>query len=171
MAPTNVSSLTDPAVQISRSGFFKRNSLLHPWVADPREQQRVSAEEGMIVIPRQPRPTRSSIEPVVPEPTGATIELPKTLEVRRAPVVLVVAPELGIEDLLLLVHRRMTMLLAPSTDRRQASAEPFVHRPYMHCGPRKLMKVLSVTTLLSAQRPRLSTLITSTGYINWANLG
>ena len=89
-------------------------------------------KEGIVVIPRQPRPTRSAIEPVVPEPTGGAIELPKTLEVRRAPVVLVVAPELGIEGLLLLVHRRMTMLLAPSTDRRQASAEPFVHRPYMH---------------------------------------
>ena len=66
-------------------------------------------KEGIVVIPRQPRPTRSAIEPVVPEPTGAAIELPKTLEVRRAPVVLVVAPELGIEGLLLLVHRRMTL--------------------------------------------------------------
>jgi len=59
MAPTNVSSLTDPAVQISRSGFFKRNSLLHPWVTDPREQQRVPTKESIVVSPRQPRPTCS----------------------------------------------------------------------------------------------------------------
>ena len=37
LAPTNVSSLTDPAAQISRSGFFKRNSLLQSWVEDPRK--------------------------------------------------------------------------------------------------------------------------------------
>ena len=54
MAPTNVSPLTDPAVQISRSGFFKRNSLLQPGVADPREQQRMTTKESIVVIPRQP---------------------------------------------------------------------------------------------------------------------
>ena len=121
-------------------------------------------KEGIVVSPRQPRPTRSAIEPVVPEPTGGAIELPKTLEVRRAPVVLVVAPELGIEGLLLLVHRRMTMLLAPSTDRRQASAEPFVHRPYMHrelstqviearCSIAEPWRVFSLWLSLCSHRP------------------
>jgi hypothetical protein len=57
--------------------------------------------------PRQTRPKRSAIEPVVPESTGAAIELPKTQKVHREPVVLVVAPELGIEGFLLLFHPRI----------------------------------------------------------------
>ena len=52
MAPPNVSSLTDPAVQISRSGFFKRNLLLQTRVTDPRERQRVASEQGIVLSPR-----------------------------------------------------------------------------------------------------------------------
>jgi hypothetical protein len=94
-------------------------------------QQRVLAEQGIVFRPRQPRPARPAIEPLVPEFAGAPIELPEALGVRRSPVVLVVAPELGIEGLRLLVHRHMSVLLAPSADRSQAPAEPLAHRPYM----------------------------------------
>jgi len=66
--------------------------------------------------PRQPRRTRSAIESVVPESTGAAIELPKAQRVRRAPVVLVVAPELGIEGLLLLFHRLGRSFSRPPPD-------------------------------------------------------
>ena len=126
-------TLTDPAVQISRSGFLKRDSLPRTRGADPRLQQRVSAEKGIVFLPRQPPPASAAIEPLVPESAGAAVELPETLVVRPPPVVLVVAPEFGIEGLLLLVHRFMSVLRAPSADRRQAPAEPFAHRPHMDC--------------------------------------
>jgi hypothetical protein len=44
----------------------------------------------------------------------------------------VVASELGVESLLLLVHRCMSVLLAPCGDGREAPAEPFTHRSHMH---------------------------------------
>src|ERR1700751_483323 len=38
-----ISSLTDPTVQISRSGFLKQNLRLRPGMANPRRQQRVTS--------------------------------------------------------------------------------------------------------------------------------
>ncbi len=119
-------------MQISRSGFFKRDSLFKSKVSDPRVQQRVSAEESIVFRPRQPRPAGSAIEPLVPEFAGTPIELPETLRVRGSPVVLIVAPELGIEGFLLLAHRCMSVLLAPCGDRREALAEPLAHRSHVH---------------------------------------
>jgi hypothetical protein len=43
------------------------------------------------------------------------------------------ASELGVEGLLLLVHRCMSVLLAPFCDRREAPAEPLAHRSHVHC--------------------------------------
>ena len=76
--------------------FLKRDSLLKSRATDPRLRQRVAAEKGVIVLPRQPRPARSAIEPLVPEFAGAPIELPETSGIRGSPIVLIVAPELGI---------------------------------------------------------------------------
>ena len=126
------SPLTDPTVQISRSGFLKRDSRLKSRATDPRWQQRVAAEKGVIVLPRQPRPARSAIEPLVPELAGTPIKLPETLGVRGSPVVLIVAPELGIEGFLLLAHRCMSVLPAPCADRREAPTEPLAHRSHLH---------------------------------------
>jgi hypothetical protein len=42
-----------------------------------------------------------------------------------------VASELGVEDLLLLVHWCMSVLLAPFGDRCEAPAEPLAHRSHM----------------------------------------
>ena len=42
------------------------------------------------------------------------------------------ASELGVEGLLLLVHRCMSVLLAPCGDGREAPAEPFTHCSHMH---------------------------------------
>src|SRR5882762_10813497 len=61
------------------------------------------------------------------------IELADTPVVRRAPVVLVVAPKLGVEGLLLLVHRVVHVLLAPLSDRFQTPSEPCAHRSHLHC--------------------------------------
>ena len=59
----------------------------------------------------------------LPDPNNTPIELQKALRVCRAAVVLVVASELGVEGLLLFVHRCMSMLLAPFGDCREAPAE------------------------------------------------
>ena len=43
------------------------------------------------------------------------------------------ASELGVEGLVLLVHRGMPVLLAPFGDRREAPTEPLAHRSHLHC--------------------------------------
>jgi hypothetical protein len=102
---------------------------LHPDMADPRRQQRMTAKELFVSLPRHPVSARATIQPLSPDPNNTPIELQKALRVRRAAaVVLVVASELGVEGLLLLVHRCMSVLLAPCGDGREAPAEPFTHR-------------------------------------------
>jgi len=90
-------------------------------------------KEFLVSLPRHPIPSRAAIEPLPPDPFDTPIELQKALRVCRAAVVLVVASELGVEGLLLLVHHRMPVLLAPFGDRREAPTEPLAHRPHMHC--------------------------------------
>ena len=58
--------LTDPSIEISRGGFLRRvTSLLKARATNPKLQPRVAAEQGVVVLPRQPRPARSAIEPLV----------------------------------------------------------------------------------------------------------
>src|SRR5260370_26057823 len=64
--------------------------------------------------------------------TDLLIELPDTSVVRRSSVILVVTPELGVEGFLLLVHRLVSVLLAPFGDCRQAPFKPFLHRSHVH---------------------------------------
>ena len=64
--------------------------------------------------------------------TDLLIELPEFSVVRRSSVILVVAPELGVEGFLLLVHRCVAVFLAPFGDCRQAPAKPLLHRSYVH---------------------------------------
>ena len=66
--------------------------------------------------------------------TEVVIRIQKALRVCRSAVVLVVASELGVEGLLLLVHRHMSVLLAPFADRCEAPAEL---RAQMCVKPRK----------------------------------
>ena len=49
----------------------------------------------------------------MPEPLDEPVEPPQAAEVRRTPVVLVVAPEFGIERRGLILDRVVPMLLAP----------------------------------------------------------
>jgi hypothetical protein len=70
-------------------------------------------KEFGISLPRHPVPSRAAIEPLPLDPHDSPIELQKTLRVCRSAVVLVVASELGVEGLLLLIHRCMPVLLAP----------------------------------------------------------
>src|SRR5260370_33222642 len=64
--------------------------------------------------------------------TGLLIELPDSSVVRRSSVILVVTPELGVQGFLLLVHRLVSVLLAPFGDCRQAPFKPFLHRSHVH---------------------------------------
>jgi hypothetical protein len=96
-----------------------------------RRQQRIPTKELFVSLPRHPVPSPAAIEPLPPDPNDPPIELQKALRVCRAAVILVVASELGIEGLLLLVHRHMSVLLTPFADRRKAPAEPLAHRLHM----------------------------------------
>jgi len=57
--------------------------------------------------------TTPPVEPLLPDAPDLSLELHKAAEVRRASVVLVVAPELPVERFLLRVHRIMPMLATP----------------------------------------------------------
>jgi hypothetical protein len=69
----------------------------------------------------------------MPDMSNLPKELPYSAVVRRSPVILVVAPELGVKGFLLLIHRHVAVFLAPFGNRRQAPSEPLVHRSHMHC--------------------------------------
>jgi len=92
----------------------------------------MTSEELGISLPRQPVSARATIQPLPPDPNDTPIELQKALRVGRAAVVLVVASGLGVEGLLLFVHRCMSVHLAPFGDRREAPAEPLAHRSHMY---------------------------------------
>jgi hypothetical protein len=56
-----------PASRFPAVGSSGVTSLLKARATNPRLQPRVAAEKGFVVLPRQPRPARSAIEPLVPE--------------------------------------------------------------------------------------------------------
>ena len=70
-------------------------------------------KDCLVPLPRQPLSARSATQPGPPDATDSPVELPETAIVRRASVVLVMAAELGVQGLLLCVHRVMPVLLAP----------------------------------------------------------
>ena len=82
-------------------------------------------QDSVISIPRQRSPACSTTQPLAPDTTYASIELPDAVVVRRASIVLVVATEFGIQGFLLLVHWRAPVLFTPVGDCLQPSTEPF----------------------------------------------
>jgi len=82
-------------------------------MSDPGAQQGMALQKVNIRGPREALAARAPVEPLVPETKDPPIELPQTSVVRRASVVLVVAPQFRIEGLLLLRHGVMPMLTAP----------------------------------------------------------
>ena len=82
-------------------------------MCDQWKQQGVATKDFRISFPRQPLSASAASEPLPPNAPGRPIELPDAPVVRRSSGVLVVAPELGVEELLLLVHRLVSVLLAP----------------------------------------------------------
>jgi hypothetical protein len=62
---------------------------------------------------------------------------------------LVVAPEFGVEDLLLLTHRQVAVLLAPCSYRLQAPSEPLLQIVAAVSGSEKLNQTESLRKILS----------------------
>ena len=63
------------------------------------------------------------------------IELPQTAVVRRSPVVLVVAPEFGVERRGLILDRVVPMVLAPLRHRLHTAPKAFAHGPDVNREP------------------------------------
>src|ERR1700674_2739853 len=74
-------------------------------------------------------------EPLVPEPQDQPIEPPQTAVVRRPTVVLVVAPEFGIERRGLMLDRVVPMLLAPLRPRLHTAPKAFADGPDVNREP------------------------------------
>src|SRR6266508_4825538 len=100
-----------------------------PGLSDVRPLQRVRIEKFPKDAPGERPTARTPVEPLAPGPPNATVELPQTAEVRRAPVVLVVASEYRVEGPPLLHERVMTVALAPRRSPSEAPAQPLPHGP------------------------------------------
>src|SRR5260370_17706769 len=93
----------------------------------------MSPYDGCIFLPGHPGLTSASAEPLAPGMTDLLIELPDISVVRRAPVILLVAPEFSVKGFLLLIHRHVAVLPAP-----------FAHAPHAPSEPCPLLFLLSV---------------------------
>jgi hypothetical protein len=102
-------------------------------MCNPRLQQRVLAQDCGIPLPRHPSPACAATQLFPPNATDPPIKLPKASVVRRSPVVLVVAAELGVKGLLLLVHRIVPVRLTPLGDLLQPPTESLADRPHVYC--------------------------------------
>ena len=102
-------------------------------MCNPRSQQRMLLQDCGIPLPRQPSPTCAATQLFPPNATDDPIKLPKASVVRRSPVILVVAAELGVKGLLLLVHRIVPVHLTPLGDRLQPPTESLADRPHVDC--------------------------------------
>src|SRR6266849_5730134 len=95
----------------------------------------MTLEQPLVANPVERLPARAPVQPRVPEPSNEPIEPLKTAIVRRSPVVLVVAPEFGIERRGLMLDRVVPMLLAPLRHRRHTASKAFAHGPDVNRKP------------------------------------
>src|SRR5256712_4258478 len=100
-----------------------------PGPSDIRPLKRIRSKQLLIATPGQRFTTGPPVEPLSPELSDSAIKLPQTPEVRRAPVVLVVAPQPRVESRPLLRDRLMAVSLAPRRSPFEAPAQPLPHRP------------------------------------------
>ena len=82
--------------------------------------------------PVQKIPTTPPVKPLVPDLPDLLVKLKQTAKIRRASVILVMAPEFPVERFLLRVHRVMPMLAAPRGHGFQTASQPFAHRADMN---------------------------------------
>src|SRR5260370_18701717 len=92
----------------------------------------MSPYDGCIFLPGHPGLTSASAEPLAPGMTDLLIELPDISVVRRAPVILVVAPEFSVKGFLLLIHRHVAVLPAPFGRCPPPPSDTLLHRFPFH---------------------------------------
>src|SRR5229473_8088911 len=95
----------------------------------------MTLEQPLVANPVERLPARAPVQPRVPEPSNEPIEPLKTAIVRRSPVVLVVAPEFGIERRGLMRDRVVPMVLAPLRHRLHTASKAFAHGPDVNRKP------------------------------------
>src|SRR5438874_2373664 len=104
-------------------------------MTDTRQKQRMAAQQLHEVLPHHRPSACSPAEPLVPEPQNEPIEPQQTAVVRRPAVVLVVAPEFGIERRGLILDRVVPVLLAPLRHRLHAAPKAFAESPNVNREP------------------------------------
>src|SRR5260370_10220056 len=93
--------------------------------------QRIHVEE-FLVDGQGERPTaRTPVEPLLPGSPDHPIEPRDTPEVRRSPVVLVVAPKYRVEGRLLLRERIVPVSLSPRRNPQEAPVQSLPHGPHV----------------------------------------
>ena len=95
----------------------------------------MTIEQLLERAPVKPLAPRAPGQPLVPEPPDLPIELPQTVVVRRTPVVLVVAPEFGIERRGLILDRVVPVLLAPLRHRLHTALKTCANGPDVNREP------------------------------------
>src|SRR6266700_7273655 len=95
----------------------------------------MTLEQPLVANPVERLPARAPVHPRVPEPSNETIEPRETAIVRRSPVVLVVAPEFGIERRGLMLDRVVPMVLAPLRHRLRTASKACAHGPDVNRKP------------------------------------
>jgi hypothetical protein len=103
-----------------------------PGPSDIRPLQRVRFEKFPIDGPGERPTARTPVEPLAPGPPNAPIEPHQTSEVRRTPVVLVVASEYRVESPPLLHDRIVPVTLTPRRGPLEAPAQPLPHGPHVN---------------------------------------
>src|SRR5712692_2659277 len=104
-------------------------------MTDTRQEQRMTLEQLLERVPVERLSSRTPVQPRVPEPPDQPIEAPQTAGVRRSSVVLVVAPEFGVERYGLVLDRVVPMLLAPLRHRLHTTPKAFANGPDVNREP------------------------------------
>src|SRR3989475_639305 len=95
----------------------------------------MTLEQPLVATPVERLPARAPVQPRVPEPSNEPIEPLETAIVWWSPVVLVVAPEFGIERRGLMLDRVVPMVLAPLRHRPHTASKAFAHGPDVNRKP------------------------------------
>src|ERR1022692_2547146 len=88
----------------------------------------MALQKPCISRPVEGRYARAAVQPFVPKTTNGPVELPEAPVVRRPTVVLVMTPQLGVEDCPLALQLVVPMLATPHSSRFERSPQAFLHR-------------------------------------------
>ena len=120
-----------PSCRITATGSSGTTRRAGPRLCDPGSQKRITQKEPCVSFPCERLPSRSSVEPFLPDAPDAPVELPQAAVVRGSTVVPIVAAKFRVEGGLLLAHIVMSMDSAPFGDAVEGASEALLHRPDM----------------------------------------